>query len=191
VTEHGLLVVLAGPSGVGKGTVHRRLRDELADVELSVSVTTRPPRVGEVDGVDYHFVDRPTFESMAEDGRLLEWAEYAGNLYGTPLVPVEQAVAAGRVVLLEIEVQGALQVIDRVPEALTVFLVPPSWEELERRLRARGTEDEETVARRLRTARRELGCRDDFDAVVINDDLGRCVAEVRALIERARTSPAT
>lgn len=190
MTEHGLLVVLAGPSGVGKGTVHRRLREEIADVELSVSATTRPPRAGEQDGVDYHFVDRATFETMAADGRLLEWAEYAGNLYGTPRVPVEQAVAAGRVVLLEIEVQGALQVLERVPGALTVFLVPPSWEELERRLRERGTEDDATVARRLETARRELACRDDFDHLVTNDDLERCVAEVCRLIEAARRRPA-
>ncbi len=187
MTETGLLVVLAGPSGVGKGTVHRRLREDLADVELSVSVTTRPPRPGEQDGVDYHFVDRPTFEAMAEDGRLLEWAEYAGNLYGTPRVPVDQAVAGGRLVLLEIEVQGALQVIERVPGALTVFLVPPSWEELERRLRDRGTEDEATVARRLETARHELAQRTAFDHQVVNDDLDGCVAEVRRLIEQART----
>jgi guanylate kinase len=188
VTSRGLLVVVAGPSGVGKGSVHGRLRQALPDVTLSVSATTRRPRPGERDGADYHFVDRDTFEAMAADGRLLEWAEYAGNLYGTPRQPVEQAVAEGRVVLLEIEVQGALQVKEQVPEALLVFLVPPSTEELERRLSGRGTEDAATVARRLEVARSELEARDRFDHVVVNDDLERCVAEVRELIEQARVA---
>ncbi len=186
MTEAGLLVVLAGPSGVGKGSVHRRLRALESDIELSVSVTTRAPRPREVDGRDYHFVDGATFEQMVAEGRLLEWAEYAGNRYGTPRREVEEAVAAGRVVLLEIEVQGALQVMERAPQALTVFLVPPSLEELTRRLRDRATEDEATVARRLETAERELAHRGDFDHVVVNDDLETCVDEVRALIADAR-----
>jgi guanylate kinase len=155
-------------------------------VTLSVSATTRDPRPGELDGADYHFVDRATFEEMASDGRLLEWAEYAGNLYGTPRQPVDEAVADGRVVLLEIEVQGALQVKEQVPDALLVFLVPPSEEELERRLSGRGTEDAATVARRLEVAQRELAARRDFDHVVVNDDLEQCVSEVRELIEEAR-----
>jgi guanylate kinase len=186
VTSQGLLVVVAGPSGVGKGSVHARLRETLEDVTLSVSATTRAPRPGELDGADYHFVDRATFEDMVADGRLLEWAEYAGNLYGTPRAPVEEAVADGRIVLLEIEVQGALQVKEAVPEALLVFLVPPSTEELERRLAGRGTEDAATVARRLREAERELEASQDFDHVVTNDDLERCTAEVRDHIEAAR-----
>ena len=186
MSEAGLLVVLAGPSGVGKGSVHRRLRELDGDIELSVSVTTRPPRPGERDGIDYHFVDQATFEQMVADGLMLEWAEYAGNRYGTPRRSVEEAVAAGRVVLLEIEVQGALQVMERAPQALTLFLVPPSQQELERRLRDRGTEDEATVSRRLRTAQRELEHRHAFDHIVVNDDLDTCVAEVRALIEAAR-----
>jgi guanylate kinase len=186
VSDRGLLVVLAGPSGVGKGSVHRRLRERADDIELSVSVTTRRPRPGEVDGVDYHFVDDAAFDELVDQGRLLEWAEFAGNRYGTPRGEVEAAVAAGRVVLLEIEVQGALQVRERAPEALTVFLVPPSQQELERRLRTRGTEDEETIERRLRTAERELTHRDDFDHVVVNDDLERCVTEVHRLVETAR-----
>ena len=188
MSPRGLLVVVAGPSGVGKGSVHGRLRQSLPDVTLSVSATTRSPRPGELDGADYHFVDRGTFEAMAADGRLLEWAEYAGNLYGTPRAPVEEAIAEGRVVLLEIEVQGALQVKERVPDALLVFLVPPSVEELERRLAGRGTEDAATVARRLGVAQRELAAKDAFDHVVVNDDLERCVAEVRDLIEQARTA---
>ena len=188
MSDRGLLVVLAGPSGVGKGSVHRRLRALTDDIELSVSVTTRPPRPGEVDGVDYHFVDDAGFDELIAEGRLLEWAEFAGNRYGTPRREVEAAVAAGRVVLLEIEVQGALQVRERVPEALTLFLVPPSQQELERRLRTRGTEDEATIERRLRTAERELAHCDDFDHVVVNDDLERCVAEVHRLIEAARAA---
>ena len=191
MSQAGLLVVLAGPSGVGKGSVHRRLRALDDDIELSVSATTRRPRPGERDGADYHFVDDATFDEMIADERLLEWAEYAGNRYGTPRQAVEDAVAAGRVVLLEIEVQGALQVMDRVPQALSVFLVPPSRAELERRLRDRGTEDDETVARRLRTAERELAHRDDFDHVVVNDDLEECVAQVRALISEARGAAAS
>jgi guanylate kinase len=188
VTPRGLLVVVAGPSGVGKGSVHARLRQSLPDVSLSVSATTRAPRPGELDGADYHFVDRATFEAMAAGGRLLEWAEYAGNLYGTPKQPVEEAVADGRVVLLEIEVQGARQIKEQVPDALLVFLVPPSLEELERRLSGRGTEDDATVARRLEVAKRELAARDAFDHVVVNDDLERCVEEVRELIEVARAA---
>jgi guanylate kinase len=151
-----------------------------------VSATTRPPRPGEVDGVAYHFVDDASFTAMVRGGALLEWAEYAGHRYGTPRAPVEEAVARGMTVLLEIEVQGALQVRTNLPEALQVFLVPPSMEELERRLRDRGTEDEATVQARLELARSELGAQDRFDHVVVNDDLDRCTDEVARLIDRAR-----
>ncbi|MFA9429132.1 guanylate kinase [Egicoccus sp. AB-alg2] len=187
MTPRGLLVVIAGPSGVGKGTVHGRVRAALPDSVLSVSVTTRPARPNEADGVDYHFVDRPRFEQMVADGELLEWAEYAGNLYGTPRRPAEAAVADGKVVVLDIEVQGALQVREQSTDALLVFLAPPSFAELERRLRTRGTEDDEAVDARLEVARRELAQRDLFDAVVVNDDLDRCVAEVLDAIAAART----
>ncbi len=183
---HGLLVVVAGPSGVGKGTVHARVRAELPDACLSVSVTTRPARPHEREGVDYHFVDRATFQGMVDRGELLEWAEFAGHLYGTPREPVAAAVAAGQVVVLDIEVQGAIQIRERVPDALLVFLVPPDLAELERRLRSRGTEDDGAVARRLERAREELSHGDVFDVVVVNDDLDRCVAEVLAAIEAAR-----
>jgi guanylate kinase len=186
--RRGLLVVVAGPSGVGKGTVHGRVRAALDDAVLSVSVTTREPRAGERDGVDYHFVDRPTFETMAEDGDLLEWATYAGNLYGTPRLPVVAAIAEGKVVVLDIEVQGAVQIKERVPDALLVFLLPPSFEELEARLRGRGTEDEATIAQRLEVARREVADADRFDVQVVNDDLDRCVAEVLHHVEQARAS---
>jgi guanylate kinase len=183
---HGLLVVVAGPSGVGKGSVHARVRAALPDTHLSVSVTTRRPRPGERDGVDYHFVDRAGFEAMVASGALLEWAEYAGNLYGTPLAPVVEAVASGSVVVLDIEVQGAIQVKERVPDALLVFLLPPSLEELERRLRGRGTEDDAAVQRRMEVAQQEMTQQGAFDAAVVNDDLDRCAQEVLALIESAR-----
>jgi guanylate kinase len=186
--RRGLLVVVAGPSGVGKGTVHARVRAALPDAWLSVSVTTRAPRPGERDGEDYRFVDVSTFEQLVADGELLEWARYAGNLYGTPLGPVRDAVASGHVVVLDIEVQGAVQVKDRVPDALLVFLEPPSLEELERRLRGRGTEDDDAVERRLVAAREELAQVDEFDVVVVNDDLERCVAEVLAAVDQARTT---
>ena len=185
-TEAGLVVVISGPSGVGKGSVHAGLHGLLADIVTSVSVTTRAPRPGEVDGVAYHFVDGPGFDAMIAQGELLEWAEYAGNRYGTPRGPVDAIVDAGRIALLEVEVQGALQVRAARPDALLVFLVPPSLEELERRLRERGTEDEPTVQARLEVARSEMGARERFDHIVVNDDLVRATAEVARLIDRAR-----
>jgi guanylate kinase len=188
-TGRGLLVVIAGPSGVGKGTVHARVRAALPDAVFSVSATTRTARPHEVDGIDYRFVDRPGFEDMVARRELLEWAEYAGNLYGTPRAAVERTVADGKVVVLDIEVQGAIQVREQDPDALLVFLAPPSFDELERRLRARGTEPEELLARRLDIARREMEASDRFDVVVVNDDLDRCVEEVLAAIAEARAAP--
>jgi len=182
----GLLVVVAGPSGVGKGTVHRRVRAALPDSTLSVSVTTRAPRPGERDGVDYHFTDEPTYEAMIAAGDLLEHARYAGHGYGTPRAGVREAVDAGKVVVLDIEVQGALQIRQRVPDALLVFLAPPDLDELERRLRGRGTEDDAAVERRLDTARRELAEQGSFDLVAVNDDLDACVAEVVDAIRSVR-----
>lgn len=182
----GLLVVVAGPSGVGKGTVHRRVRAALPDSTLSVSVTTRDPRPRERDGVDYHFIDRATFDAMADQGELLEHAAYAGHCYGTPRAGVREAVDAGKVVVLDIEVQGALQIRQHVPDALLVFLAPPSLEELERRLRGRGTEDDAAVQRRLDTARRELAEQASFDVVAVNDDLEVCVSQVVDAIRAVR-----
>lgn len=187
--DPGLLVVVAGPSGVGKGTVHAQVRAALPDSVLSVSVTTRSPRPGERDGIDYHFIDPPTFDAMVAAGELLEHATYAGHAYGTPREGIRRAVDAGRVVVLDIEVQGALQIRAKVPDALLVFLVPPDLTELERRLRGRGTEDDAAVARRLERAREELAAAHHFDVVAVNDDLDRCVAEVLAIIEQARHEP--
>ncbi len=186
MSERGLLIVISGPSGVGKGTVVQRLLPRLRDPYLSVSATTRPPRRGEVDGVDYRFLDRTTFDDWARDGALLEWAEYAGNRYGTPRADVEQQLAAGRDVILEIEVQGALQVRESDRAALLVFLTPPSLAELERRLTTRGTESPEARDRRLVVARAELGQRDAFDHVVVNDEVDRAVDEIVDLVEVAR-----
>lgn len=185
-SERGLLVVLTGPSGVGKGTVVSRLRERLDDARSSTSVTTRPPRPGERDGVDYHFVDEERFDELVGSGDLLEWADYAGHRYGTPARPVAEAVAGGAVVILEIEVDGALQVREQRPDALLIFLEPPDRDELARRLRDRGTEDEQTVRRRLDVARTELAHKDRFDAQVVNDDLEQAVADVERLIRRGR-----
>jgi guanylate kinase len=187
----GLLVVIAGPSGVGKGTVHARVREALADdAVFSVSLTTRPPRPAETDGVEYRFVDRPTFESAIADGALLEWTEYAGNLYGTPVGPVDAAVAAGKVVVLDFEAEGAFNVKALRPDVtLTIALVPPSMEELERRLRARGTEDPVVLARRLAVIEQQLPLWDRFDRVIVNDDLDTCVGDVLEAIERTRRAP--
>lgn len=188
----GLLVVLSGPSGVGKGTMVRRLLDQLPDAIVSTSVTTRSPRDGEEDGVDYLFVDADAFTAMAESGELLEHAVYASNHYGTPRGPVDAAVADGKVVILEIEVQGAMQVRRSASDALLLFVMPPDAEELERRLRERATEDEATVSRRLAAARDEMDQRISFDHVVVNDDIDRATAEVVDLVEaaRARRTPA-
>jgi guanylate kinase len=171
-------VVLTGPSGVGKGTVVAELRRLRPDVWISVSATTRGPRAGEVDGVQYHFWSAQRFARTIAEGGFLEWAEFAGNRYGTPRAEVLQRLAAGQPVLLEIELQGARQVRAAMPEAFMVFLSPPSWAALEERLRGRGTEDEAAIARRLERARAELAAAQEFDAVVVNDDVNRAAREL-------------
>ncbi|HEY7271192.1 MAG TPA: guanylate kinase [Actinoplanes sp.] len=178
------LTVLSGPSGVGKGTVVARVRELYPQVWVSVSCTTRTPRPGERDGVEYRFVTREQFAEMAARGELLEYAEFAGNLYGTPLAPVEKRLANGDRTLLEIDLQGARQVRAAMPDAQLVFLAPPAWEELERRLSGRGTEDGSAVSERLEQARVELAAADEFDVVVVNDDVDRAAAAVVALIEQ-------
>jgi len=186
--RRGTLIVLAGPSGVGKGSVVERLlsRDPEGLV-YSVSVTSRAPRPGEVDGVDYHFVSEDGFDRLIREGELLEWAEIVGHRSGTPARFVEEARAAGRDVVLELDVKGAQQVRAKEPDAVLIFLLPPSFEELEERLRGRATEDEAAIGRRLDTARWELQQEGSFDARVVNDDLDRAVEEVAAIIEASRT----
>jgi guanylate kinase len=165
------LLVLSGPSGVGKSTVVRQLRAHHREIWLSVSVTTRFPRPGEVDGVHYQFVTDEQFDRLVAEDGLLEWAEFSGHRYGTPRAAVEQRLAAGVPVLLEIELQGARQVRRSVPDALLVFLSPPSWDELVRRLTRRGTEAPEVIDRRLATAREELAAEAEFDVTLVNTNV--------------------
>ncbi len=165
------LTVLSGPAGVGKGTVVEAIRRRHPETWVSVSVTTRTPRPGETEGVEYHFVDDAEFERMVGAGELLEHATYAGNRYGTPRGPVEERLKRGQPTLLEIELQGARQVRAALPGTFLIFLAPPSWAELESRLRGRGTEDDVKVRERLDRARVELAADDEFDVVVVNDDV--------------------
>ncbi|WP_328608117.1 guanylate kinase [Amycolatopsis sp. NBC_00345] len=175
-TSRHRLTVVSGPSGVGKSSVVGELRKLEPDIYFSVSVTTRKPRPGEVDGSHYHFVGHDEFDRLVDSGKLLEWAEFAGNRYGTPREPVEQALADGRPAVLEIELQGARQVRAAMPEARLVMLMPPSWEELVGRLTGRGTESEAAVAARLAQAERELAAAGEFDERVVNADV-RTAAE--------------
>lgn len=182
------LTVLSGPSGTGKGTVVEKLRREHPQVWLSVSVTTRPPRPSEVDGVDYLFVSDVEFDRLRAGGELLEWAEFAGNRYGTPRQPVLERLATGMPVLLEVDLQGARQVRAAMPEALLVFLAPPSWEDLVSRLTGRGTEQPDVIGRRLTTARVELAAEKEFDVTVINTSVEDVYRELVALLELPETS---
>lgn len=175
--------MLSGPSGVGKGSVLAAVRRRHPQVWLSVSVTTRGPRPGERDGVEYHFVDQAEYDRMVAAGELLEHATYAGHAYGTPRQPVLTQLAAGVAALLEIELSGARQVKQAMPESHLVFLAPPSFEELARRLTGRGTEDPDRVRRRLDTARVELAAEREFEAVVVNDDVERAADALVALLE--------
>lgn len=182
--EPSRLVVLAGPTAVGKGTVSAYIRDHHPEVKLSVSATTRVPRPGEIDGVHYYFVSDAEFDRMVSEGELLEWAVVHNSFrYGTPRHPIEVALAAGRRVLLEIDLQGARQVRAAMPDALLVFLLPPTWEELVRRLIGRGTESAEEQQRRLETAKTELAAQNEFDARVVNREVGQAASEVVELMD--------
>ncbi|HSJ38363.1 MAG TPA: guanylate kinase [Planococcus sp. (in: firmicutes)] len=181
--QRGLLIVLSGPSGVGKGTVRKELFSQPdTNYEYSISMTTRSPREGEVDEVDYFFKTRTEFEDLIEQGQLLEYAEFVGNYYGTPLEYVNKMRDAGRDVFLEIEVQGAAQVRDKVPDGLFIFLAPPSLSELEDRLVGRGTESNEVIASRLGAARQELEMMNLYDYVVENDEVENACDRINAII---------
>jgi guanylate kinase len=176
------LTVLSGPSGVGKSTVVAELRRSHPELWLSVSATTRSPRPGEVDGREYFFVDETEFDRMANCGELLEWAEFAGNKYGTPRKPLEEKLAAGIPCLLEIDLAGARQVRKTMPDVLLVFLAPPSWDELVRRLTGRGTERQEVIQRRLDAARHELAAESEFDLTLVNTSVQEVCRQVITLV---------
>lgn len=181
--QRGLLIVLSGPSGVGKGTVRKELFSQPdTNYEYSISMTTRNPREGEEDGVDYFFRTREEFETLIEQGGLLEHAEFVGNYYGTPLAYVHETLEAGRDVFLEIEVQGAAQIREKAPDALFIFLAPPSITELEQRLVGRGTETEDVIARRIATAREEVEMMSLYDYVVENDQVQNACDKINAII---------
>jgi guanylate kinase len=183
------LTVITGPSGVGKGTLVNRLLERHPAIWLSVSATTRAPRAGEEHGRQYFFLERADFEARVADGGLLEWAEFAGNLYGTPRDPVERQLAMGRPVLLEIELEGARQVRRSFPAAHQLFVAPPSFEELERRIRARGTDSAGAIERRLQRARVEVAAAGEFDAVLVNDNLERALQELEGLMGLSDPAP--
>jgi len=185
-TGNGILFVLTGASGVGKGTVRKAAVPDLGDVHFSVSATTRARRAHEIDGVHYRFVDANAFQALLERGELLEHAEYVGDRYGTPAAPVDEALAQGRDVILEIELDGARQVRARRPEAVMLFLAPPSLAELERRLRGRGTDSEAKIQRRLARAREELKALREFDYVIVNDRLRDAVLAFQSVIRAER-----
>jgi guanylate kinase len=180
------LIIFTGPSGVGKGTIVKKLFKDLPNVEFSVSCTTRSQRPGEVEGKNYFFKSKPEFESMIANDELLEWAEFVDNYYGTPKKFVEEKLSQGKDVFLEIEVQGALQVMQKCPQAVSIFLAPPRFSDLEERLRKRGTETEDVMLERLKKAKEEMGFMGRFTYVVTNDDVDEAVETIRALILQER-----
>lgn len=187
--KKGILIVLSGFSGAGKGTLVKALLKKYDDYALSISMTTRAPRQGEREGVEYFFTDKEHFEeTIAADG-LVEYATYCGNYYGTPRAYVEEQMAAGKNVLLEIEIQGALKIKEKFPDSLLIFVTPPSAKELKRRLEGRGTEEPDVIARRLARASEESEGIEAYDYIVINDDLDVCVEELHRLVDAARRSP--
>lgn len=181
--EKGILFILSGPSGVGKGTVRQRLFKEKTDLKYSISMTTRTIRHGETDGVDYFYKTKAEFERLIGQNQLLEYAQYVDNYYGTPRAYVEDMLEAGHDVFLEIEVQGALQVKKSFPEGVFIFLFPPSLEELKNRIVSRGTESDELVLNRLREAKKEIEMMDYYDYVIVNDQVEHAVEKIRSIIQ--------
>jgi guanylate kinase len=181
----GRLIVLTGPSGVGKGTLLKALLERHPELYLSVSATTRSPREGEVDGIHYCFYDRDRFEAAIAAGELLEWAEFAGNYYGTPIEPVQAQLDLDRSLILEIELAGARQVAKIFPNALRIFILPPDLQTLEARIRDRGTDTPEAILRRLEQAKVEIAAQDEFDYRIVNDDLAAALEELERLVTSA------
>ena len=187
--QEGILIVLSGFSGAGKGTLVKKLLETHDEYALSVSMTTRSPREGEVDGVHYFFTDREHFEQKIAQNGLVEYAEYCGNYYGTPRAYVEEQLSAGKNVILEIEIQGALKIKKLFPKSLLMFVTPPSAAELERRLKGRGTETDEVIAQRLKRACEESEGIEAYDYIVVNDDLDECVEEIHQMVKAAANAP--
>ena len=181
--KNGLIVSLSGPSGVGKGTILAKVREHLPESRSSVSVTTRSPREGEEEGVAYFFRTKEQFKKMLSDGEIIEYDEYVGNFYGTPAGPLKEMSASGSDVLLDLTIAGSLALKEKFEEAVTIFILPPSYEELESRLKGRGTETEDVVARRLAEAKGEILRANEFDYVVVNDDIDEAARKVEAIIE--------
>ena len=177
------LIIITGPSGVGKGTVVKELLDKDKDIWLSVSATTRSPRIGEKNGENYYFISDKKFKDMIGKKEFLEWAKFAGNYYGTPLSTVNEKIEMGFIVLLEIEVEGAKQIKEKFPEALSIFLLPPSKEELEKRIRNRGTEKEDAINKRLSRANFEIASSEEFDFVLTNHDVNETVKGVFKILK--------
>ena len=190
MAKKGKTFIISGPSGVGKSTVLSALFQGRDDLYFSVSATTRAPRPGEIHGVDYHFIEPETFRQWIVDGEFLEYAEYVGNFYGTPKKYVDAAMEEGKDVILDIEIQGATQVHNLRPDAVRIFIAPPSWKELERRLTARGTDSPEKVQKRLLRAKVELQTADHYDYFVINDTVENAVKELRAIMCAEQCKPA-
>ncbi|GAA4871076.1 guanylate kinase [Paenibacillus vulneris] len=180
--EKGILIVLSGPSGVGKGTVCKALRQCAPELIYSVSATTREPRQGEVDGVNYFFKTREQFQKLIEEDQMLEWAEYVGNYYGTPRKFVEDTLNAGNDIILEIEVQGALKVKQKFPEGVFIFLLPPSMDELENRIVGRGTESEESIRNRMSVAMDEIRLMEHYDYAIVNDRVENACSRIQSII---------
>lgn len=187
--SEGQLYVISGPSGCGKDTVISQVLKNLdGEGFLSVSMTTRAKRQGENEGIDYYYVDEKTFLSTVESGKMLEYAKYGKNYYGTPLEPVERLIKQGKTVFLNIEVQGGSNIRKKMPSATQIFLLPPSFSELERRLRKRGTESEEDIAIRMQAAKQEVECVDNYDYVIINDDLDKACDDILSIIRAEKLS---
>ncbi|MBM7678345.1 guanylate kinase [Gracilibacillus alcaliphilus] len=183
IEEKGILFILSGPSGVGKGTVRKALFEQDTNLKYSISMTTRAMRAGEKEGIDYFYRTREQFEEMIQQGKMLEYAEYVGNYYGTPREYVEETIEQGHDVFLEIEVQGAMQVKKNFPQGVFIFLIPPSLEELKNRIVDRGTETEDLITNRLIEARNEIEMMDYYDYVVVNDNVDTAVKKVQAIVQ--------